>query len=343
MLQTYVTRSKYIGVDCATQMFWLAALTISICSGARVHGQSPTASYRSVPSTNVIAYPSLTYRQDEMITIRSKVDEVRLLLTAKDKRGRVVQTLTRTDFSILDDHKPPQAILSFHHEVDLPLHLGLLVDVSRSVDSRFELEEDAASDFLRGTIRPGGDRAFIVGFNSQSQLVEGFTGNLQRLQIAIHRLQNGGGTALYDAVYRACSEQLLNDDSEPPARKTIVIVSDGEDNQSEGSLGNAIAMAQRAEVTIYAISTNDSGVVTRGDRVLAQLAGATGGRAFFFSRIEDMLYSFYSIEEELRSQYVISYKPADFVADGRFRSIEISSLKKGLDVQTRKGYFAPNQ
>ena len=126
-------------------------------------------------------------------------------------------------------------------------------------------------------------------------------------------------------------------------RKAIVIVSDGEDNQSEISRAQAIEMAQRAEVIIYAISTDDSGLILRGDRVLEQLAAATGGRAFFPFKMKDITHSFASIEDELRSQYVVSYKPADFDADGRFRSIEISALKKDLQVRARKGYFAPQQ
>ncbi|MGB9161323.1 MAG: VWA domain-containing protein, partial [Candidatus Sulfotelmatobacter sp.] len=122
-----------------------------------------------------------------------------------------------------------------------------------------------------------------------------------------------------------------------------VVVSDGEDNQSEVSRAQAIEMAQRAEVIIYAISTDDSGLILRGDKVLEQIAEATGGRAFFPFKMKDITHSFASIEDELRSQYVVSYKPADFDADGRYRSIEISALKKDLQVRARKGYFAPQR
>jgi VWFA-related protein len=120
-------------------------------------------------------------------------------------------------------------------------------------------------------------------------------------------------------------------------------VSDGEDNQSEYSRAQAIEMAQRAEVIIYAISTDDSGLILRGDRVLEQLAEATGGRAFFPFKMKDIKNSFAAIEDELRSQYVVSYRPADFDADGRYRSIEITAVKKDLQVRARKGYFAPRQ
>jgi VWFA-related protein len=102
-------------------------------------------------------------------------------------------------------------------------------------------------------------------------------------------------------------------------------------------------MAQRAEVIIYAISTDDSGLILRGDTVLQQLADATGGRAFFPFKMKDIKSSFTAIEDELRSQYVISYHPADFEADGRYRPIEITALKKDLQVRARKGYYAPRQ
>jgi Ca-activated chloride channel homolog len=281
--------------------------------------------------------------QNSMITLHARVNEVNVLFIATDKHGKFVRDLNQNDFSILDDHKPPQAILNFRRETDLPLHMGLLVDVSGSVNGRFDFEQNAATSFLEHTLRAHFDKAFIAGFNTKSQVVQDFTDNVQLLSAGVHRLRNGGGTALYDAVYRACKEKFLKDRPDRPVRKAIVIVSDGEDNQSEFSKAQAIEMAQRAEVIIYAISTDDSGLVMRGDKVLEQLAEATGGRAFFPFKMKDITRSFAAIEDELRSQYVVSYKPANFDADGRYRSIEISSLKKDLQVRARKGYFAPQQ
>jgi VWFA-related protein len=278
-----------------------------------------------------------------MLTIHKRVDEVNVLFIATDKHGKFVRDLNQNDFNILDDHKPPQAILNFRRETDLPMHLGLLVDVSGSVDGRFDFEQNAATSFLQHTLRAGFDKAFIVGFNSHSLMAQDYTDNVPLLSAAVHKLHDSGGTALYDAVYHACKEKFLKDRSDHPVRKAIVIVSDGEDNQSEFSKAQAIEMAQRSEVIIYAISTDDSGLVMRGDKVLEQLAEATGGRAFFPFKMKDITHSFAAIEDELRSQYVVSYKPANFDADGRYRSIEISSLKKDLQVRARKGYFAPQQ
>jgi VWFA-related protein len=281
--------------------------------------------------------------QSAMITLHARVNEVNVLFIATDKHGKFVRDLNQADFNILDDHKPPQAILNFRRETDLPLHLGLLVDVSGSVDGRFDFEQAAATSFLQHTVRAGFDKAYIVGFNNHSQIAQDFTDNVQLLSVGVHKLHDGGGTALYDAVYHACKDKFLKDRPDHPVRKAIVIVSDGEDNQSEISKAQAIEMAQRSEVIIYAISTDDSGLVMRGDKVLEQLAEATGGRAFFPFKMKDITHAYAAIEDELRSQYVVSYKPANFDADGRYRSIEISSLKKDLQVRARKGYFAPQQ
>jgi Ca-activated chloride channel family protein len=299
-------------------------------------------------STASIAYPSASEPADDtqsgaLLTIRKRVDEVNVLFIATDKHGKFVRDLNQTDFAILDDHKPPQSIINFRRETDLPLHLGLLIDVSGSVHSRFDFEQNAAINFLQHSVRASFDKAFIVGFNNHSTMTQDFTDNVELLSTGVHHLQDGGGTALYDAIYRAAKDKFLKDRPDHPVRKAIVVVSDGEDNQSEYTRAQAIEMAQRAEVIIYAISTDDSGLILRGDRVLEQLAAATGGRAFFPFKMKDISRSFAAIEDELRSQYVVSYKPADFDADGRYRSIEISTMKKDLQVRARKGYFAPQQ
>jgi Ca-activated chloride channel homolog len=316
----------------------LAAFTLS----SPLFAQSPyTNSYAKAAGNYADSSSDDDSQAGSILTIHKRVDEVNVLFIATDKHGKFVRDLGQNDFSILDDHKPPQSIVNFRRETDLPLHLGLLIDVSGSVQSRFGFEQDAATSFLQHAIRAGFDKAFVVGFNKQSDLAQDFTDNVHLLSEGIHRLHDGGGTALYDAIYRACKEKLLKDRPDHPTRKAIVVLSDGEDNQSDVTRAQAIEMAQRAEVIIYAISTDDSGLILRGDRVLEQLAAATGGRAFFPFKMKDITHSFAAIEDELRSQYVVSYRPADFDADGRYRSIEISALKKDLQVRARKGYFAP--
>jgi Ca-activated chloride channel family protein len=323
----------------------LVALLLAVSAGiTHSHAQSAADADASVaPKISYVASVSAGTDdpQTGIVTLHKRVDEVNLLFIATDKHGKFVRDLTQSDFTILDDHKPPQAIFNFRRETDLPLDLGLLIDVSGSVNSRFDFEQSAATSFLQHTIRAGFDRAFIVGFNSQTQLAQDFTDNVQLLSVGVHKLHDGGGTALYDAIYRISKEKFLKDRPDHPVRKAIVLVSDGEDNQSEVTRAQAIEMAQRAEVIIYAISTDDSGLVLRGDNVLEQLASSTGGRAFFPFKMKDVTHSFAAIEDELRSQYVVSYKPADFETDGRYRSIEVSTLKKDLQVRSRKGYFAP--
>src|SRR6202045_5451704 len=325
---------KYIG-----KYFLLGVLVAAAVAPlrAQVTYLTPSNSLVSAPPTN------LDPSDESVLTIKTRVNEVNVLFIATDKHGKFVRDLNQKDFSILDDHKPPQSIVNFRRETDLPLHLGLLIDVSGSVHSRFDFEQNAAINFLQHSVRVGFDKAFVVGFNKQSQLTQDFTDNVQLLSDGIHRLQDGGGTALYDAIYRACKDKFLKDRPDHPTRKAIVVVSDGEDNQSDFSRAQAIEMAQRAEVIIYAISTDDSGLILRGDKVLEQIAEATGGRAFFPFKMKNITHSFAAIEDELRSQYVVSYRPANFDADGRYRSIEISALKKDLQVRARKGYFAPQQ
>src|SRR5262249_32941526 len=150
----------------------------------------------------------------------------------------------QSDFAILDDHKPVQSIVNFRRETDLPIQMGLLVDVSASVHGRFDFEKEAATGFLQHILRPGYDKAFVVGFNKSSHVTQDFTDNVQLLSAGVHELNDGGGTALYDAIYQAC-KQKLHERFDHPVRKAIIVLSDGEDNQSEVTRAQAIEMAQR--------------------------------------------------------------------------------------------------
>src|SRR6266849_8060031 len=324
---------------------WFCCLVALLLAAAQLpfRAQAP---YVAKSGTALPAVPSSSESDQSgnpVLTIKKRVDEVNVLFIATDRHGKFVRNLNQRDFTILDDHKPPQAIVNFRRETDLPIELGLLVDVSGSVQGRFGFEKEAATGFLQHIIRPGYDRAFVVGFNKESRLAQDFTDQVPLLAAGVQRLSNGGGTALYDAIYKACKEKLLREHSEHPIRKAVVILSDGEDNQSEHTRAQAIEMAQRAEVLIYAISTDDSGLILRGDKVLEDLSSATGGRAFFPYKMKDITHSFAAIEDELRSQYDVSYKPTDFDADGRYRSIEITAVKKDLQVRARRGYYAPRQ
>jgi len=275
-------------------------------------------------------------------TIRTTVNEVNVVFVVTDKHNRYVKGLQQADFKVLDDKKPAESIRNFSTETNLPLRVGLLIDASNSIRDRFRFEQQAAIEFLNQIVHPDRDQAFVLGFDTTPEITQDFTGNPEKLANGVRLLRPGGGTAMYDAIYGACRDKLAKARSQQGGlRRAIILVSDGEDNQSRVSRDDAIEEAQRAEVTVYAISTNVTGTKTRGDKILEAITEATGGRAFFPFKIEEVSDAFSQIQEELRSQYAISYKPADFLADGKFRSIDIEALNKKYKVRGRKGYFAP--
>jgi VWFA-related protein len=267
---------------------------------------------------------------------------VNLTFTVTDRHGRFVNNLQQQDFALLDDQRAPAQVYSFTQQTNQPLRVGLVIDASTSIRARFKFEQQAATEFLLSILRPRTDRAFIMGFDVTSYVTQGFTNNPDLLETGLNRLKPGGGTALYDAVYKACRDQMLRGVPEnAEVRKALILVSDGDDNQSRAYLDDAIKMCQRAETTIYTISTNTSPTRERGDDVLKKMASATGGSALYPQRIEDIANEFHRIEEELRSQYSLAYKPADFRADGSFRTIYLTALRGGYAVHARTGYFAP--
>jgi Ca-activated chloride channel homolog len=281
---------------------------------------------------------------DTLTVIRKRVDEVNVVFTVTDKRDHFVKDLTQNDFRVIDDNKPALSIQSFNRQTNLPLRVGLLIDASNSVRDRFKFEQEAAIEFLNQIIRPRFDKAFVIGFDTTPEVTQDFSDDAEALSKGVRMLRAGGGTAMYDAIYFACRDKLMQvDKGQIATRRAIILLSDGEDNQSRVSREEAVEMAQRAEVIIYAISTNTSGIKLRGDKVLEHFAEETGGKAFFPFKIEDVSNAFSEISDELRSQYAISYKPADFVADGKYRKIEILADNKKYHVRARKGYYAPRQ
>jgi Ca-activated chloride channel family protein len=276
-------------------------------------------------------------------TIKTNVNEVNLIFTVTDKHGRFIPNLQQRDFALLDNQKAPSQVFNFTQQTNLPLRVGIMIDASTSIRQRFEFEQSAAIQFLQQVIRPQEDLAFVMGFDVTPYVTQNYTNDQDKLEAGITKLRPGGGTALFDAVYTACRDQLIK---VPPSqqgsvRKALVVISDGDDNQSRAYPDDAIKMCQRAETIIYTISTNVSPSRDRGDDVLRKMAEATGGVPFFPKRIEDMTGSFHDIEEELRSQYSLAYRPADFKNDGAFRSIYLVALNPRYQVRAKKGYFAP--
>ena len=275
--------------------------------------------------------------------IRVRVDLVNILFTVTDKKNRRVLDLTRDDFQVLEDNKP-QTVRYFSRETDLPLRIGLALDTSNSIRDRLRFEQEAAIDFLSAALRPKQDLAFVASFDTSMQLVQDYTDDTEKLSDAIRALRAGGTTALYDTIYFAGKEKMLFfPPPEPYLRRVLIIISDGQDNQSEHTRDEALAMAQRGEVIIFTISTNRSGVEGQGDKILKYLARETGGRAFFPFAASDLAANFEEIARELRSQYSLAYVSTHQARDGTFRNISIRPREKDLNIRAKSGYFAPSK
>jgi VWFA-related protein len=182
----------------------------------------------------------------------------------------------------------------------------------------------------------------VIGFDATPEVTQNFTDDTMLLAHGVRELRPGGGTALYDALYYTCRDKLLKAPTTGTVRRAIILLSDGEDNLSHVSREEAIEMAQRAEAIVYTISTNVSGTKSAGDKVLERIADATGGHAYFPFQIREVANAFAEIQDELRSQYAISYKPADLKYDGHYRTIEIVAKdSKNLRVRSRRGWYSP--
>jgi len=266
--------------------------------------------------------------------------EVDLLFAVTDKHGNFINGLQQQNFGLLDDGRPPERVIRFVQQTNLPLRVGIMIDTSSSIRQRFQYEQQAAIDFLLQVMHPV-DRAFVEGFDVQTDIEQDYTNRVDLLDSGISRLRPGGGTALYDSLYKTCRDQMLTLRQTADVRKVMVMVSDGDDDYSRATEDDAIKMCQRAETIVYTISTNTGPSRDKGDDVLLRISDATGGRAFFPSRMEDVSESFINIEAELRSQYSLVYVPAGFKQDGSFRTIYLKSLDPRYVVRAKKGYFAP--
>jgi VWFA-related protein len=282
-------------------------------------------------------------KNEKIPTVRVRTDEVNVVFTVVDKDGKFVRDLRQDQFRILDNKLPPRQMMNFAAQTDLPLQVGLLIDASNSIRDRFQFEKDAASEFLYEIVRPKADRAFVLAFDETWDVTQDFTGDIDKLRTGVRVIKAGGGTALWDAIYFACRDKLMKEPSTGAVRRAMILISDGEDNLSRVYRDEAIDMAQRAEVIIYTISTSLVERHTKGDDDLRKLADATGGRAFFPVKLDDVVTAFSDIQEELRSQYSISYRPDQFVANGQFRPIQILTDSKKYKVRAKKGYYVPKQ
>jgi VWFA-related protein len=306
--------------------------TVAMNSGGPLPASPHSSSFPAAPSLPTGGW-----------TLHTKVEEVAVYFTATD-HGKSVTDLTRDDIALLDDQKPPAALLGFHSQSGLPLRLGLLIDTSDSITDRFHFEQTAAANFMRRVLGGKDDTAFVAGFSNSVVLAQDFTSNQDQLSQGIHQLVPVGGTAVWDAVSFAADKLAQTTETQPVAR-VLVLISDGDDNSSSATLKEAIGRAERDEVIVYTVSTRDAESATDADvpgnhamRVLAEL---TGGAAFFPGSAEGLNHSLSELQQVIRSRYLIAYKPAQFAHDGRYRTIAIAAKKSGhkLKVNSRKGYY----
>ena len=288
---------------------------------------------------------------DETPTLKLDVELVNILFSVRDKRGGLVPNLTKENFTLTEDGKP-QEIKFFTRETELPLTLGLLVDVSRSQENLIATERHAASQFFSSVLRPK-DMAFLISFGADAELLQDYTNSVRLLSEGLEKLRvnaqpvgfhpgpvptmtNARGTILYDAIYLATTEQLRNQ----VGRKALIIISDGMDYGSRTKLDEAVAAAHRADAIVYSIYFSDPRFYPGSDSALKRISNDTGGRVFHVGRKNTLQNIFKEIQEEMRSQYALGYTSTNPNRDGGFRKIEIRPTDKDLKVQARKGYFA---
>jgi len=286
-------------------------------------------------------------QEKEIVNIR----RVRLPITVTDKKGQFVTGLTAKDFLIFED-KVPQQIDSFTSEENnsSPLYVAVLMDTSPSTAGKLKFEQESAMNFIQTVVRPRKDRVLFATFDDQVTLRQDFTDRLELLDRAVFAIKKTGSqTALYDAIWQFCDEKMRS----AQGRRALVIITDGDDTYSRADINDAIDIAQRTETTIFAISTKaglsgsvpgvESGTVKdKGDKGLDRLCDETGGMAFFTGDMLALERSFTKIARELRSQYLITYKPTNDRYDGSYRRVEVkfSSSREHMRLRTKRGYKA---
>jgi Ca-activated chloride channel homolog len=326
------------------------------------HAQQTARQKAQAPASKPTqAAPAEQAPQKSHTTITREVNLVDVLFTVLNRRDKLIPDLAKSDFKVFDD-KIPQDVRYFSQQSNLPLRIGMLLDTSNSVRDRIKFEQDAAINFLYSVLRFGKDQAFVMTFDDQPEVIQDFTSDTGKLRDQILSTRAGGGTAVYDAIYDACKDQLSHPPRPPGdqpdiVRRVMILISDGEDNLSNHTRTEAIEMAQRTSVVIYTISTSTEWIqlsetnpeklaerkmhLTEGDKVLQDLADETGGRAFYPYHVDDLDQSFQDIGEELRNQYSLAYNPTNYVPNGRYHTIKIEVLgHNGYEVHARRGYFA---
>jgi Ca-activated chloride channel homolog len=281
-----------------------------------------------------------------------KTVEVRLPVTVRDKKKNLVTGLTRNDFIVLEDGVPQEVTYFSDEKTNPPVYVGVLMDTSPSTAGKMAFSKESAKNFIYTVTRVRKDKAAFMTFDHEVNLIQDFTDKLDLLDKAVDNVKKvGSQTALYDAIWQFTDEKLRT----APGRRVIVIITDGDDTFSRADLEDAIDIAQRTETTIFAISTKagflgtvpgvEAGTVKdKGDKDLTRLCEATGGSAFFTGDQLALERAFTRISQELRSQYIITYRPVNQNYDGKKRKIEVrlTDREKAKDykVTTKTEYRA---
>jgi VWFA-related protein len=330
--------------------FALLAAALFVATAMPVVAQDAPSPGGPPPASSAPSQPIDTM---DTPTLKINVNLVNLYFSARDKNGYI--TSLHKDDCQIDENKETQTIKRFTQEKTLPLTIGILLDTSGSQMNVLPLEQDAGARFLKEVLTPK-DEAFLISFDINVDLLADYTSSAPELRRAIEKAKintgagtgsvtgNGEprGTLLYDAVYLAANDKLRQE----AGRKVIIMLTDGGDQGSQETLKTATEAAQRSNAIIYVILIADRGfyggfnIGYTGDRDMEQLATQTGGRVINVGnngrKLED---AFDQIQDELRTQYLLSYTPTDSKADGTFRTINLS-CGKGVKIQTRKGYYA---
>jgi Ca-activated chloride channel family protein len=292
-------------------------------------------------------------QDDQVVKLGTQLVTVPFNVT--DKKNRYINDLAKDDIEVLEDNKE-QTVFSFEKQTDLPITIAMLIDISGSQEWTLPEEKAAGQRFFRKVLRPRKDLAAVVTFEHDSVLMQDLTSDIEKLNRALDdvRLPAGtatmrrggtppinnsgvGSTAMFDSIYSVSSDLLRRE----AGRRVIILVTDGEDTSSSVKMREAIERTWRSEIIVYSIGIGGPMGVDSG--TLKKIAAETGGRAFFPKNEDDLDKAYVQIDEDLRSQYILAYTPANSVKDGSFRTIQVKIKNHGdLTVRHRRGYFAPS-
>lgn len=320
---------------------YLSAATYDLPAGFD-HGKSVRMPSGLSATMSPSKGPGSSGLADAAYTISRNVPEVRIQFTVADEHGRLIPDLSVSDLRILDDHVPVDHIKHFERMSDLPLRLGLLLDVSDSMKRAMDQEKSVALAFVRRVVRPGTDRAFVMAFGDTVQIFQDPTSEVADLIGAVKQAKGPGeSTDFFDAVYSGCVNQWKKAEN-APVHRVMVVISDGEDTGSRHVLNDVIAAAQRSEIQIYTINLHLRKRPYAGDGVLQKLADETGGQFFIANNAREADAIFSGLEQELRTQYYVSFRPPDELPGYHALQLEVQNPKKTM-VHARHGYYALNQ